>query len=471
MPIESTILSDFLATPEVTADAANARGSQDFSLFLNAVMPEGAPVVSAATPPVGNPTPGDAEAGSSETQDGDPSHALDAVLMMADQLGLDAKPGPVANPLAPAPVRAPAATQAAPVEFAPVAAATAEALPEALPQTAAAEDDRPGKADTGDKDAERMLLALADPAASPVIVAAVPAAPPPAVSKTIDDPADATVAAALPQRGSARNLGAAVPPEVESAEPEAAVNVAPAVAAHRPVRAQRALEPSTQPVIARERAVLESLSGIAAPLPDPQEKNAAAPIIDAAAPADDGAAMPAPLSQPAPAVSHTPAVAATNAPAAATGHQQVLEDLLVGNAVEDQWVDRLSNDVQALVSSDNREARLHLRPRDLGDLTIRLNIAEGQAKVHFTVETAAAQSMIADAVPRLQAMMENKGFRLDQASVDLGGQGANAGRHGAGADHEGREANAPGFMSKASPTVIAAVARAVTRQTAFERYA
>src|SRR3546814_11266583 len=105
-----------------------------------------------------------------------------------------------------------------------------------------------------------------------------------------------------------------------------------------------------------------------------------------------------------------------------------MDDLLVGNAVEDQWVDRLSHDVQALIASDNREARLHLRPRELGDLSIKLEMQDGQAKVHFTVETAAAQSLIGDATPRLQAMLENRGVKLEQSSVDVGG----------GSDREGQ---------------------------------
>src|SRR3546814_4321090 len=83
--------------------------------------------------------------------------------------------------------------------------------------------------------------------------------------------------------------------------------------------------------------------------------------------------------------------------------------------------------VEMLISSDNREARLHLRPRELGDLSIRLEMRDGQAKVHFTVETAAAQSFITDATPRLQTMMENRGFKLEQASVDVGANGGGKG--------------------------------------------
>src|SRR3546814_17504086 len=119
----------------------------------------------------------------------------------------------------------------------------------------------------------------------------------------------------------------------------------------------------------------------------------------------------------------------------------VMDDLLVGNAVEDQWVDRLSHDVQALIASDNREARLHLRPRELGDLSIKLEMQDGQAKVHFTVETAAAQSLIGDATPRLQAMLANRGVKLEHASVDVGG--------GSDREGQGRQQDAPPLIANA----------------------
>jgi flagellar hook-length control protein FliK len=157
-----------------------------------------------------------------------------------------------------------------------------------------------------------------------------------------------------------------------------------------------------------------------------------------------------------------PAPTAIPQPAA---HQQVMDDLMIGNAVEDEWIDRLAQDVQALVSSDNREARLHLRPRELGDLSIKLEMHDGQTKVHFTVDNAAAQSLIADASPRLQAMLEDRGFRLSQSSVDVGG--GSAGRGGG----QGGQSDGQPLMAKAPPSAVAAATRAAARQTAFERYA
>src|SRR3546814_20541240 len=84
---------------------------------------------------------------------------------------------------------------------------------------------------------------------------------------------------------------------------------------------------------------------------------------------------------------------------------------------------------------------------------------DGQAKVHFTVETAAAQSLIGDATPRLQAMLENRGVKLEQASVDVGGR---ADREG-----QGRQQDAPPFIAQAPPSALAAAARRADRLTAF----
>src|SRR3546814_13657655 len=78
---------------------------------------------------------------------------------------------------------------------------------------------------------------------------------------------------------------------------------------------------------------------------------------------------------------HLPSVAAP-APSVTpqqASHQQVIDDLLVGNAVEDQWVDRLSHAVQALIASDTSEARPHSRTRALGDPATNLEMQDGQA--------------------------------------------------------------------------------------------
>lgn len=146
--------------------------------------------------------------------------------------------------------------------------------------------------------------------------------------------------------------------------------------------------------------------------------------------------------------------------------EALLDDLFVGNAVEDEWVDRLAAEVETLVSGDRREARLHLKPRELGDLFIRLETNGSQAKVHFTVETAAAQGFIADAAPRLQSMMESRGVRLEEASVDVGG-----GRQDRGEPPRETPFGQPLGARPRSAASQAETVRAIVRQTAIERFA
>ena len=490
MAIEPTILSEFLPTPEMAADTANPRGSQDFSRFLNAVTPEGATAANPTPPAVGNPTPPITDAAQGPHPDGeDIPTQLQAMLTMADQLGLEAKPASTAaKDFVAVPNRAPAKNGLKDAVSFAASVVGDGALPEASVSPAqgegaeAADDDANG-------DAARqhgMDAPLPQPIAHGALAPLMPGAPQP--------PASAAANAELPvrpQAGSAPTFSpasqpAAVPLEVAAAAQDVSEAPAtPAGAEALPMLAERADTrmrnargheiatarlPAAQPSSALARA-MPGLEALVAPLPDARRHAADVPVGDVQPPATMAEPQPR---QPDAASSAQPATAPTlsaSAPAPAPGHQQVLEDLLVGHAVDEQWVDRLSRDVQALVASDNREARLHLRPRELGDLAIRLNIADGQAKVHFTVESAAAQALIAEAVPRLQSMMESKGFRLDQAAVDVGGQGTGAGRNGAGAGQADGQRTEPASMARAPAAAVEAAVRAAARQTAFERYA
>lgn len=190
--------------------------------------------------------------------------------------------------------------------------------------------------------------------------------------------------------------------------------------------------------------------------------------------------VPAPLREALPASQTAQDVlAAIHAPAAETrpqvadaaqgrlvSNEAVLDDLLIGNAVEDQWVDQLAADVETLVKGDHREARLHLKPRELGDLFIKLETTGNQAKVHFTVETAAAQGFISDAAPRLQSMMENRGVRLEETSVDVGSGRQDRGEQPRETPFDRAFGTRPRGTASQAETV-----RAIVRQTAIERFA
>jgi flagellar hook-length control protein FliK len=157
--------------------------------------------------------------------------------------------------------------------------------------------------------------------------------------------------------------------------------------------------------------------------------------------------------------------AAPSAGVAPASQPLKLDELLVGSGEDAAWLDRLADDIKLLADGDRREAQVRLSPRALGDMGVRLELEGRAARVHFTVETAAAQGMIADNSSRLVQLVEANGLKLDGATVDLGSRRD---------DREGapQPQPAPEFQRapRASATLIEAVAR--TRvATAAERFA
>lgn len=314
--------------------------------------------------------------------------------------------------------------------------------------------------------AEAAVVAPGEPEAAPVADTARPltvprhAAPDPAPADAQDAPAGREGVQPLPQTTAetapspANTSGAAVaaasatqrpalpmPPSARGDELRAAIETAdeadPALRAF--LRDRTDPETTAIPAPPREAAASQTAQGLLAAIHDAAPDARGPQVAQAAQGSAQGQAVEA---------------------------EALLDDLFVGNAVEDEWVDRLAADVETLVSGDRREARLHLKPRELGDLFIRLETNGNQARVHFTVETAAAQGFIADAAPRLQSMMESRGVRLEEASVDVGG-----GRQDRGEPPRETPFGQPLGGRPRSAASQAETVRAIVRQTAIERFA
>ncbi|WBX82388.1 flagellar hook-length control protein FliK [Sphingosinicella microcystinivorans] len=314
--------------------------------------------------------------------------------------------------------------------------------------------------------AEAAAVAPGEPEAAPVAVAGRPRAasghgtPDPGLADAQGAPAGRAGAPPLPQAVVDAAADTATPPGSTAG---VAVAAAPAM--------QRTVLPT--PPAARGddlRAAVETadeadpaLRAFLRDRADPETATIPAPPREAAA-SQTAQAVLAAIHDAAPAARGPQAAHAAQGQAVET--EALLDDLFVGNAVEDEWVDRLAADVETLVSGDRREARLHLKPRELGDLFIRLETNGSQAKVHFTVETAAAQGFIADAAPRLQSMMESRGVRLEEASVDVGG-----GRQDRGESPRETPFGQPLGARPRSAASQAETVRAIVRQTAIERFA
>ena len=480
MAIEPTSLSDILTTPDVPLEPVGNVSGQGFSEFFSALTVDAASDDGTPTVAVGNPTPEASEADevavpATDAAEG-PVHAL---LLIAEKLGLTGKGKDEPTEVKTGELTEPPPEAALPPGLA--GKAKAYGLTHATPPKARrpllseekiekADESKTVKADAADSrengdQPAAVATDVAQTATTPVILPAVPVNPTVTADETIaHEKAYAVITPPSTPEFASR------PTEASCITDEPSPDLASAKLDEMKPAKQDAL------FTAKEIAGDELPNGIASmPIAKAEKlKTDASAHADTMSADDLQTPQPTP-SVPAPGQLHAalsqvaaspPVSVSVSVPAQALDHQHVLEDLLVGNSVEDQWVDRLSHDVQTLISSDNREARLHLRPRELGDLSIKVEMKDGQAKVHFTVETAAAQSFIADATPRLQTMMENRGFRLDQASVDVGGNGAGKG----GTAGHGQQDAQP-FMAKAPPSVLAAVASRVAKLTAFERYA
>jgi flagellar hook-length control protein FliK len=500
MSVNATGLGELLGMPDLSVQTAIRPGiPASVPDFLSIMAMKSAPLAKDAVPSlaVGLPSAGD---GNPTTEDAQaaplPGAAIDQTdegADMAFDLQLPAMPAQqssVAGPKTPA-ARFPA------IAARQLAAADAQV---GSPATQTPETDAAVSAcdtETEDDTAETPSIspgAIADrlpvPPAAPVVVAAPVTGPAVEVEADADADAGATAASsgpvdaarvavageAMPKGASSDDAAVPAPalPNVANAAPDAqADDAAPLPVTNTTANAPAAPGDPAKPHPAQTmhgelRAAIEAVEKGGHTLhtrddrADPETQTVPAPLREAIPASQTAQAVLAAIHDP---VSARPQVADA-AQGQIVSNEAVLDDLLIGNAVEDQWVDQLAADVETLVKGDHREARLHLKPRELGDLFIRLETNGNQAKVHFTVETAAAQGFIADAAPRLQSMMENRGVRLEEASVDVG-----SGRQDRGEQPRETAFEQPlGARPRGAASQVETV-RAIVRQTAIERFA
>lgn len=495
MSVNATGLGELLGMPELSVQTAIRPGiptsAPDFLsiMALKAAPPAKGLAVGLPSTGDGNPTTEDAPAAATsaanviETAESDMDMAFDLQLP-----AMPTQPSPVPDPKTPG------------ARFAAVAARhLAPADPETpVPAIVAGEQgDASGDAeveaatpDAVDRE-ENVQAGVIAPAVPQVTTLSVPIAPPaiPAAATPVSgEPQAAPVATAgqtpstpvseAPDRALADAEDAPAAPAPKASVGEAVVDAETDAATPMPAAGATIAAPAMQRPVMPTRALARGSEFRAAVAAAEEAVPAARAFLNDRADTDP-ANIPAPLREALPASQtaqavlaavHDPLSARPQGADAAQGqtvpNEALLDDLLIGNAVEDQWVDQLAADVQTLVSGDRREAQLHLKPRELGDLFIRVETNGNQAKVHFTVETAAAQGFIADAAPRLQSMMENRGVRLEEASVDVGSGRQDRGEQSRETAFEQPFSTRPRGAASQAETV-----RAIVRQTAIERFA
>jgi hypothetical protein len=82
--------------------------------------------------------------------------------------------------------------------------------------------------------------------------------------------------------------------------------------------------------------------------------------------------------------------------------------------------------VEFLSQQGETEVRLHLYPKELGQLHVHLQVIEGQVVVRMVAESSQAQNLIQDHLVQLKAAFSAQGLQVDQMTVNVGNGGAEA---------------------------------------------
>jgi flagellar hook-length control protein FliK len=99
------------------------------------------------------------------------------------------------------------------------------------------------------------------------------------------------------------------------------------------------------------------------------------------------------------------------------------------------WGDELVSKVKWQVGQEIQEAKIHLNPRELGPLQVKINISDDQATVQFVAQHSMVRDAIEDAMPRLREMLEQSGLNLADANVSQGDHQAFSGETGQRAEN------------------------------------
>lgn len=88
------------------------------------------------------------------------------------------------------------------------------------------------------------------------------------------------------------------------------------------------------------------------------------------------------------------------------------------NALTDTaWGDSFGSRITWLVKTGVQEASIQLVPEHLGQIRVKVSLAEQGATVHFQTRSAETGDLIETMMPRLASALEAQGIRLDEARV------------------------------------------------------
>lgn len=218
----------------------------------------------------------------------------------------------------------------------------------------------------------------------------------------------------------------------------AATLPAAADAKDKPVRASDApradAKGDSKPLAADEAKATDD----AKPAREPKSAREISAARDAASTRD-----PAPVREAAPA----PAPANAAAPTAMAAPAQVpaMQVQVAAPVQSAEFPREFAAQVQIAVQRGVEQASIQVNPPELGPIELRIEVSNGEARVHVAADAPATRDAIADAMPRLRELLGSQGLTLADQSVgaQLPQRDPQAGAGNAGAQGNGGRGDAP----------------------------
>ena len=129
------------------------------------------------------------------------------------------------------------------------------------------------------------------------------------------------------------------------------------------------------------------------------------------------------------------------APPSSPGLSMALPAATVLNMREADWGRQLIGQIERMVATGSQRIELSLRPKNLGQIQVSLDLRGDQTHVHIVTETAAAARLLGGAEDRLMQVLDQSGYRLSGFSAQeqgTGAQGGHAGQQGQPSPRRGR---------------------------------
>lgn len=103
---------------------------------------------------------------------------------------------------------------------------------------------------------------------------------------------------------------------------------------------------------------------------------------------------------------------------------------IVLNMRQADWGRQLSGQIERMVATGSQRIEVSLRPKNLGQIQVSLELRGDQTHVHIVTETAAAARLLSGAEERLVQALDQSGYRLSGFTAQEQGTGAQGGHAG-----------------------------------------